>query len=165
MSSFFLFFFDFFLEEPFPNCGSGCLIWGVVVSDGLFPVRFLVWFILSAISWILIFFNFRGLKVSSRSPTLTEDISLSDISKLENLYLASSEEVYEWYKRLSYTELFDIDNNPNNFYWKENELYQKIKKYLLNPLKNDFRYLKKFDWSNISDKYDSLFDKLKLNKS
>ena len=68
-------------------------------------------------------------------------------------------------ERLSYTELFDIDNNPNNFYRKENELYQKIKKYLLNPLKNDFTYLKKFDWSNISDKYDSLFDKLKLNKS
>ena len=35
------------------------------------------------------------------------DISLSDISKLENLYLASSEEVYEWYKRISYTEFTD----------------------------------------------------------
>ena len=26
---------------------------------------------------------------------------------MENLYLASSEEVYEWYKRISYTEFTD----------------------------------------------------------
>ena len=64
-------------------------------------------------------------------------------------------------ERLSYTELFDINKNPNIFYKKDNELYQKIKKYLSNSsLKNDFKYLEKFEWKNIATKYDLLFDQL-----
>ena len=64
-------------------------------------------------------------------------------------------------ERLSYTELFDLSSNPSIFYKKDNELYQKIKKYLSNSsLKNDFKYLEKFEWKNISNEYDLLFDKL-----
>ena len=64
--------------------------------------------------------------------------------------------------RLSYTELFDIDNNPNIFYKKDNELYEKIKFFLKNPLKISFKHIEKFDWNSISNNYDSLFEKLKF---
>ncbi len=71
-------------------------------------------------------------------------------------------------KRLSYIELYNPDNNPEIFYENEIDLYQKLKSLCLDfqndkhEYKHDYGYLvKKYDWSNIIDEYDSFFDSIK----
>ena len=63
-------------------------------------------------------------------------------------------------ERLSYPELFNINNNPQFFYNNENDLYSKLKDFLLNnnQYKTEIK-LNQYDWNVIKNLYDKTFDK------
>ena len=69
--------------------------------------------------------------------------------------------------RLSYPELFNYNNNKNLFYNKDNQFKEILIKTLLNFSKIKSRtsslrdeVIKKFDWSQMSNKYDNTFKSL-----
>ena len=68
--------------------------------------------------------------------------------------------------RLTYPKLFDIENNPEYFYYKDNDLKNKIIESILNINQLNLKVsriskklIKKYDWSVIAKKYDSIFYK------
>jgi len=67
-------------------------------------------------------------------------------------------------KRLSYPELFNMQNNPDYFYENNKEFYQKLKYCLLNHkkcTKKAFDLVKKYDWQEIVSFYDKTLNDFK----
>ena len=62
--------------------------------------------------------------------------------------------------RLSYPEIFNIDDNSDNFYKNDEQLYQKLKKYLLNHTKKTeiSKLTQKYDWKKMASLYDEFFN-------
>jgi len=62
--------------------------------------------------------------------------------------------------RLSYPEIFNIDDNSNNFYKNDEHLYQKLKECLLNSNKKTTisKLLEKYDWEKMGSLYDKFFN-------
>ena len=65
-------------------------------------------------------------------------------------------------ERLSYTELFNINLNPEIFYKNDSELYNKLKFSIENysDLPSYSSIAEKFDWLYMASEYDNLFEKL-----
>ncbi|SVC99410.1 uncharacterized protein METZ01_LOCUS352264, partial [marine metagenome] len=63
-------------------------------------------------------------------------------------------------ERLSYPELFKIEDNPNYFYKDQDDLYIKLKNLLINRDKVTEFNLNKYDWNNIYPLYDKSFNDL-----
>ena len=63
-------------------------------------------------------------------------------------------------QRLSYTEIFDFDNNSNYFYSSDKEFYKKLKNCISNyknQTSKTSNLIKKYDWRDIVHKYDKTF--------
>lgn len=64
--------------------------------------------------------------------------------------------------RLSYPELFDINNNSDSFYSSDIDLYRKLKNLLIKNKNNTSFKLKKYDWNNLYKEYDKRFSDLAI---
>ena len=66
--------------------------------------------------------------------------------------------------RLSYPEIFKFKNNPELFYKNEQDLYNKLKKYLLTKKIKNLQLstlVEKYDWKKIVSKYDKSLNDFK----